>query len=152
MSYWDHRSWTEQCALLDRAAAGSNPFQPWEGYYVRFSQRLREELDRFVLELDGDPVRLAMQMQDAIARVIEIAVEATECEDSWYPTVAWGVRWLCEARGLALDDEQRSRLMTIVRSCFESWTVNESQGQRANDALTELLVRGPFEARYRSPT
>jgi hypothetical protein len=62
------------------------------------------------------------------------------------------VRWLCEARGLALDDEQRSGLLTIVRSSFESWTVSESQTLKASDVLTELLVRGPFEARYRSST
>lgn len=149
---WDERSWTEQCEMLDRAAADSNLFEPWEGYYVRFSQQLRAELDRFVLERDGDPVRFAVQLQDVIARVIEIAVEATECDDSWYSTVAWGVRWLCEARGLALDDEQRRGLMTTVSSCFESWIVKESQTLRASDALTELLVRGPFEARYRSRT
>jgi hypothetical protein len=152
MNDWDNRSWTEQCALLDRAAAGSNPFGQWDGFYVRFSEQLRGEIDLFVLEPDGDPVRFAVQLQDAIARIIAIAVEATTCDDSWYPTVTWGVRWLCEARGLPLDDAQRKQLSTIVNSCFESWIVNESQTLQANDAITELLVRGPFEARYRSST
>jgi hypothetical protein len=152
MNDWDCRSWTEQCALLDRAAAGSHVFEAWEQHFVRYSEQLRVELDRVVLELDGDPFRFAVQLQDAIGRVIEIAVETTNFEDAWYESVIWGVRWLCEARGLPLDYAQQSQLATIVSSCFESWTFRESHALQATDALTELLVRGPFEARYRSPT
>jgi hypothetical protein len=97
---------------------------------------------------DEDAGIRQLALSDAVVRVIDLTVDATDTNDDWYPYAFDAVEWLFEARGLRLTPKVRSAMRQTM-GVFTSWVGPTAEEARAaGDAVALAAVRTAFETRY----
>ncbi len=91
-------------------------------------------------------------MADLAMGVIDLVIEATGCNESWYWIAADAFEWVLEARGLALDEAAKTALEQTTERAFSSWTVPEDKNRSVvADDVALLAVKHAFGEQYGDP-
>lgn len=100
------------------------------------------------VELPEDHGDALLALHHGMTRVIDTYI-MVGINDSWYPQCAWGLGWLLQAKGYAVDDDLYEAISHIVGVRFTSWSQpSRSEICDAAEEATWASVKRMFREYY----
>ncbi|HEX8822816.1 MAG TPA: hypothetical protein VF794_23015 [Archangium sp.] len=96
------------------------------------------------LSLPTDEEDREVVLSDAVRRVIDLTIEATNCEDDWHLHAHLALGWLLESLGLR-QTERLKRALNEALVDFTSWVApSVDQARHAANTLARAAVKEDF--------